>query len=103
MQRGWSCRTGDADDRLFVRDDAGEPLCFDLLKTGAFANANEPQTAPAFAGERTLPDGRRACRSFELLAKRYLSDEYAPATGRGEDQVQRRRSAHRCGTRRRSV
>ncbi|MEZ5895694.1 MAG: molybdopterin oxidoreductase family protein [Parvularculaceae bacterium] len=69
---------GDADDGLFVRDDAGEPLCFDL-KTGAFANANEPQTAPAFAGERTLPDGRRAVPVFELLAKRYLSDEYAPA------------------------
>jgi len=68
---------GAADDGMFVRDSEGNPLCFDLEKN-ALVNANDPDIKPAFAGERTLEDGRKAVPSFELLAKRYLSKEYAP-------------------------
>ncbi len=68
---------GDADDGLFARNDAGEPLCFDL-KERRLATANAPGASPAFAGEFTLPDGRKAAPAFALLAARYLSDEFSP-------------------------
>ncbi|ARE42236.1 Anaerobic dimethyl sulfoxide reductase chain A [Rhodovulum sp. P5] len=78
---------GAADDGLFARDDAGEPLLFDTA-TGALAGCgftgkdqarteNLPQK-PALTGRRTLPDGRSARPVFELMAERYLSDDYSP-------------------------
>lgn len=68
---------GDAEDGLFARNASGEPLCFDLTSQ-KLSTANKPDISPTFAGERTLPGGRKARPVFELLAKRYLSDEYAP-------------------------
>ena len=34
--------------------------------------------APALSGEVKLPDGRRAVPAFQLLAERFLDDQYAP-------------------------
>ena len=68
---------GAADNGLFARDGNGEPLAFDL-NSNAIAAANSVDITPAFAGERTLPDGRRAVPVFELLARRFLSNEYSP-------------------------
>ncbi len=84
---------GAADDGLFARDEDGNPLCFDLSK-GALTSANEAELKPAFAGTRTLPDGRKAVPSFELLARRYMADEYAPdrvadQTGISADTIRR--------------
>src|SRR3546814_14965695 len=36
------------------------------------------EVTPAFVGDFTLPDGRRAVPVFQLLAERYLDPRYAP-------------------------
>lgn len=68
---------GAADDGLFARDKSGNPLCFDL-KSKKLKSANDPDVAPAFAGEHKLTGGRKARPVFEIMAKRYLSKDYAP-------------------------
>ena len=78
---------GAADDGLFARDAAGEPLVFDLgsdsLAGCGFSGHGAPRTENipeklALTGRRTLPDGRSARPVFELLAERFLDDSYAP-------------------------
>jgi anaerobic selenocysteine-containing dehydrogenase len=64
------------DDGLFVRDEAGNPLCWDT-RTGNAASALSPHVAPKLVGETTLLDGTKAVPVFELMAKRYLSPEFA--------------------------
>ncbi|MGI9381757.1 MAG: molybdopterin-dependent oxidoreductase, partial [Methyloligellaceae bacterium] len=76
---------GAADDGLFARDpttkcpgtDESVPLAFDK-NTGALVKALLPDIAPALSGEITLPDGRTATPVFQLLAERFLSQDYAP-------------------------
>ncbi len=68
---------GAADDGLFARDEAGNPLCWDA-QAGAVADATLPDVTPALVGEVTLPDGRRAVPAFEPMASRYLDERYAP-------------------------
>ena len=70
---------GGADDGLFARDEAGKPLAWDKA-AGAPADAATPELSPTVVGEVTLPDGRRALPVFHLMAERYLSPEYAPAS-----------------------
>jgi len=43
-----------------------------------FVRADAAGIAPLIAGAYTLPDGRRAVPAFQLLAERFLADEYAP-------------------------
>ncbi len=66
-----------ADAGLFARDDKGKPLCFDK-KSGALMAATLPDIAPALVGEFELADGRIARPSFQLLAARYLGEDYTP-------------------------
>ncbi len=76
---------GAADDGLFARDpnktaphrEEGVPLAYDK-KTETFVDATEADITPALFGEFTLPDGRKAVPVFELLAKHYLEESYAP-------------------------
>ncbi|TAM92579.1 MAG: formate dehydrogenase, partial [Rhodanobacteraceae bacterium] len=97
---------GATDDGLIARDANGKPLCavrtparhpdasrgpaaFDM-KTEApdpglrrddeflFVDATQPDIAPLIAGEYVLPDGRKAVPAFQLIAERFLADEYAP-------------------------
>jgi anaerobic selenocysteine-containing dehydrogenase len=68
---------GSADDGLFARDDAGNPLCFDKTKN-ALVNALAADLQPAMSGSFTLPDGRKAVPVFQLLAERFLDPKYAP-------------------------
>jgi anaerobic selenocysteine-containing dehydrogenase len=68
---------GTADDGLFARDDAGNPLAFNTAK-GAFASALSVDLKPAMGGTHTLPDGRKAVTVFQLLAERFLDPAYAP-------------------------
>jgi len=42
------------------------------------APADAVGISPLIVGEFTLPDGRKAVPAFQLLAERFLSDEYAP-------------------------
>ena len=42
------------------------------------ATGGEREFAPALTGTYTLPDGRQAVPAFQLLAERYLADDYAP-------------------------
>ncbi|MEM7445592.1 MAG: molybdopterin-dependent oxidoreductase, partial [Pseudomonadota bacterium] len=69
---------GAPDDGLFARGADGNPLAYDQAK-GTLSDANSPDLSPAIAGARKLSDGRSAVPAFELLAKRYLSREYAPS------------------------
>jgi anaerobic selenocysteine-containing dehydrogenase len=77
---------GAADDGLIARDAEGRPLAYDR-KTKEFAAAQRGDLEPALSGEFELPDGRKAVPVFELLAKRYLSAEYAPETVAAETGV----------------
>ena len=69
--------TGAADDGLFARDEDGRPLCWNR-DTGALAPANAIDIQPRIVGDVTLPDGRTAVPSFQLLAERYLDPQYSP-------------------------
>jgi len=94
---------GAADDGLFARDEAGEPLVFDLdseeLAGCGFAGHGTARTEgiprrPSLTGRRTLPDGRSARPVFELLAERFLADDYSPdavaeSIGVPADQIRR--------------
>ncbi|QPH53864.1 molybdopterin oxidoreductase family protein [Pontivivens ytuae] len=64
---------GDADHGLFARED-GAPLC--LTRGGVEPCA--PGVEPVLTGRAELADGRTSVPAFELFARRFLSDEYAP-------------------------
>jgi sulfite dehydrogenase (quinone) subunit SoeA len=68
---------GAADDGLFARDAAGNPLAWDAARA-APVNALLPDITPAIAGEYALPDGRKVRPAFHLTAERYLDPRYAP-------------------------
>ena len=68
---------GADDDGLFVRGADGEPLCWDQ-NTKQIADARLAGVAPAVVGEYTLEDGRTAVPSFQLMADRYLDNNYGP-------------------------
>jgi anaerobic selenocysteine-containing dehydrogenase len=69
---------GSAEHGLFARDEAGDPLVFDAGE-GALTSGRRADISPALTGARSLEDGRRARPVFELMAERYLQDDYAPA------------------------
>ena len=68
---------GAADDGLFARNEAGEPLV--LEASGSLASSAVTDVAARLVGEAVLPDGRRAVPVFQLVAERYLDPRYAPA------------------------
>ncbi|MGH8041336.1 MAG: molybdopterin oxidoreductase family protein [Rudaea sp.] len=67
---------GGADDGLIARDADANPLCWDK-HSGSARPASGIDVAPAIAGEFTLPDGRKAVPAFQLLAQRFLGEEYS--------------------------
>ena len=84
---------GTADDGLVARDADGHPLCAVRSSSSrpglrrndeqeqlgyALVDATQPDIAPLIAGEYTLVDGRTAVPAFQLVAERFLADEYAP-------------------------
>ena len=86
---------GAADDGLFARGEDGEPIVFDKA-TGDFGSSMDVGTTPALTGARKLSDGRTARPVFELMAERFLSDEYSPeavSSQTGVDAEQTRRIA----------
>ena len=84
---------GAEDHGLFARNEAGEPLVFDRQQEVCVSSKGKA-VKPALNGQVTLPDGRKARPAFELLAQKYLSDEYAPEavserTGVSPSQIRR--------------
>ncbi len=69
---------GEADHGLFARDTDDNVLVWDRVakKERPILDAD---VKPALKGTVTLADGRKARPVFELMAEKYLSDEYAPA------------------------
>src|SRR5258707_285710 len=67
---------GAADDGLFARNEAGEPLVLDA--GGGLSSALQTGIEARVVGEAILADGRRAVPAFRLLAERYLDPQYAP-------------------------
>src|SRR5438445_4677818 len=67
---------GSADDGLFARNEAGEPLVLD--SAGGVTGGLKPGGEARVVGEARLPDGRRAVPVFQLIAERYLDPRYAP-------------------------
>ncbi|ALE16093.1 Anaerobic dimethyl sulfoxide reductase chain A [Altererythrobacter epoxidivorans] len=67
---------GAPDDGLFLRDENGAPLLWDLADSSAKA-ATGGDASPAFAGEREVM-GRKVVPSFQYLAERYLDAQYSP-------------------------
>jgi sulfite dehydrogenase (quinone) subunit SoeA len=68
---------GTAEHGLFARDKEGRPLVFETVTERAVP-AGSKGARPALHGRFTLPDGRAARPSFELLAAEYLDPKYAP-------------------------
>ena len=83
---------GHSDDGLVARDGEGNPLCWDRTR-------NEPVTLdgdakPALKGQFQLEDGRMVRPVFQLIADRYLDEQYSPAkvataTGVAAETIQR--------------
>ncbi len=68
---------GHEQDGLFVRNQDGCPLVYDE-KTSSFVSTNLPENSPALAGDYTLPNGQTAIPVFQLLATRFLTQDYCP-------------------------
>ena len=68
---------GAADHGLFARGEDGHALVFNQA-SGALDSAMNPDVKPALTGAQNLPDGRQARPVFELLAERFLADDYTP-------------------------
>ncbi|GGE44447.1 molybdopterin oxidoreductase family protein [Actibacterium pelagium] len=68
---------GAEDHGLFARNDDGDPLVWSN-EAGGFGSGKISDLSASLTGTRTLPDGRTARTVFELMAERYLGDEYSP-------------------------
>ncbi len=68
---------GAADDGLFLRNDDGRALAWDV-KAERAVDALAAEVTPALTGRFTV-DGRNCVPVFQLIAERYLDDAYAPA------------------------
>ena len=84
---------GTAEDGLFARDAEGNPMAWSR-DADALVSGKAGDLSVALTGARVLPDGRRARPVFELMAERYLGDDYTPeavagATGIPADQIRR--------------
>jgi sulfite dehydrogenase (quinone) subunit SoeA len=84
---------GTARHGRFARDAEGRPLAW-CTSQDAPVSALAGTLTLALSGTRTLPDGTTIRPVFELMAERYLSDEYSPttvaaATGVPEAQIRR--------------
>ena len=68
---------GEKGDGLIYRDEAGNPLAWDLKKE-AFVNGLDASCHPALFGEHKTADGRTVKTVMTLLAERYMDERFAP-------------------------
>ncbi|MGR3572190.1 molybdopterin oxidoreductase family protein [Brevirhabdus sp.] len=71
-----NCDPGSPEEGLFLRDGDGKPLLLDR-KGGAPVAFDTPGVKPDLAAEHRA-DGKLYRPVFQLMAERYLSDDYAP-------------------------
>ena len=67
---------GGPKEGLFARGLDGEPLCWDS-NTRQTADAQLAGITPSLIGEVSLSENLRAVPAFELMAKRYLKDDFS--------------------------
>lgn len=67
---------GASNDGMFARDADGNPLY--ARKDGTTGNALSGDDACRFAGETTLPNGKKARPAFEHIATEFFADRYTP-------------------------
>ena len=80
------------DNGLFLRDDKGDALLYDLTK-GEARSIMDADTTPALTGNWQVM-GRSVTPSLEIVARRFLSEDYAPEnveeeTGISADTIRR--------------
>jgi len=68
---------GAADHGLFARDAENAPLAWDI-KANRAVPASGAGFSPAIVGTFELEDGRRVVPAFQLVAERYMRDEFSP-------------------------
>jgi anaerobic selenocysteine-containing dehydrogenase len=68
---------GAADDGLLARNAAGSALVWDG-RSGAPMPALSSDAEPRLMGRYTLPDGRKVATAFQLIAERFLGNDYTP-------------------------
>ena len=68
---------GTAEHGLFARDADGKPMIYETVTERIVAKGTAG-ARPALSGRYELEDGRKVTPSFELLAKKYLDEKYAP-------------------------
>ena len=70
---------GQQGNGLFLRDEAGNPLVWDLEKK-TFVNGLDKDIAPALFGDFVAPDGRPVRTVMSLTAERYLDATRRPTS-----------------------
>jgi len=70
---------GSAEHGLIARNKQGDPLVLDRV-TGKVVSSRKKGVKPDLRGEAKLPGRKKAVPVFQLLAEKYLSDEYEPET-----------------------
>ncbi|MEK9725492.1 MAG: molybdopterin oxidoreductase family protein, partial [Rhodospirillaceae bacterium] len=68
---------GGVDHGLYIRDADDTAYCWDGERQG-LARTDDVAARPILVGEVTLPDGRTAVPSFQLVVEQYTDDAYAP-------------------------
>jgi anaerobic selenocysteine-containing dehydrogenase len=67
---------GQADNGLFARNASGTPLV--ASKEGKLMPLSDRKVDPVLVGSYTLASGQTAVPAFQLMAERYLSEDYTP-------------------------
>ncbi|MEM7216361.1 MAG: molybdopterin oxidoreductase family protein [Pseudomonadota bacterium] len=70
---------GSPDHGLIARNGKNEPLVLDR-DSGKIVSSRKKGVKSNLKGEAKLPGGKKAIPVFQLLAEKYLSDEYKPET-----------------------
>jgi len=68
---------GSPDHGLIARNSKNEPLVLER-ESGKIVSSSKKGVKPNLKGEAKLPGGKTAIPVFQLLAQKYLSDEYEP-------------------------
>jgi len=68
---------GSPDHGLIARNSKNEPLVLER-ESGKIVSSSKKSVKPNLKGEAKLPGGKTAIPVFQLLAQKYLSDEYEP-------------------------
>ncbi len=69
---------GAPDNGLFLRNDSGDPLLYDLT-TNSAQSIQKPDVSPALTGQWTI-NNRKVRTSLDIVGRRFLTTEYSPET-----------------------